>query len=992
MEYPHRREARTPGTSRGVLALRKAGRWLILSLLAGALGVHRSQAQEPAPESAAQTNSVTQASFAIDTNHLASFRVEPGFRIELVAAEPMLAAPMAMAFDEDGRLFVAEMPDYPDRRDTNPHLGRVRMLEGIDEEGRFQHSVVYTDDVAWPSGVTPYAGGVFVATTPDIVYLKDSKHDGVADIKKVVLTGFGGTNAPDGRRLLNSFVWGLDNRIHGVTAGIGGVVAAPNWPSGPVSLAGADFSFDPRSLQVFPETGPSQSGLSFDTVGHQYSCDEVRPLRLAMYSQRYPRRNPFYLSPPESIDVIPPVPVIFSAGPASALRVPSRDLTSPSARTTEILSPTWLTNAQGVLVYRGSAFPTNYFGNAFVADPTAHAIHRQVLRSTGLEVIGERPAEERRSEFLVSTDPSFRPVQVTTGPDGAMYILDRQDSEERGRIYRVVPTGFKRTPAARLGNVGTYALVAALASSDSWHCDTAARLLYEQQGPAAPGLLTNMLQNSKLGLARMRALHMLDGLGALREGHILRGLRDSDARVREHAVLLSERLVANGVISDGLWGQLRSLADDPALAVRYQLAFTAGEISRPDRAVVLATILRRDFGNRWIRNAVLSSCAQGAGNLFVVLANDPAIRNDNAGFEFLCELATMVGAKGQLEEVREVTAFCLRPQLDRLHVFGGLAALGEGLRNTGSSLVMASPQAGLQRIFSVAMECAIDSFSPPAARLQAVRLTGVSTLTYTETSDWLLMLCNPPVWPEMRATAINTLAHYDETRAVFGLLDRWRTFPPFLRNQAIAALLGRRSHVGTTLLALEQGRIPIADLSSPQRDFLRTYADPVISERARRLLGPTTVHRPAVLDLYKPALRLTGISERGQPIFAARCAGCHLAGGVGQNVGPSLAAVRGGGKEKLLQAIIEPNAELTSGYETSVIFTRDGSNLLGIAAEDTLESVVLRQPGGGGIACPRLNITQVQTQSWSLMPEGLEQGLTPQGMADLLEFILAKAR
>ncbi|MGH7969537.1 MAG: hypothetical protein ACREIC_12500, partial [Limisphaerales bacterium] len=124
-------------------------------------------------------------------------------------------------------------------------------------------------------------------------------------------------------------------------------------------------------------------------------------------------------------------------------------------------------------------------------------------------------------------------------------------------------------------------------------------------------------------------------LGALHEGDIVKGLRDPDARVRECAVLLSERLVTNGVISDYVWGQLRSLSNDPALSVRYQLALTVGETSRPDKVLVLAEILRHDLGNRWIRFAALSSLADGAGNFFNLVAGEPRFRDDAVGNQFL---------------------------------------------------------------------------------------------------------------------------------------------------------------------------------------------------------------------------------------------------------------------------------------------------------------------------------------------------------------------
>src|SRR5262245_23326464 len=173
-----------------------------------------------ATEAAKSSNAVTRAE-ALSKSQFSGFHIEPGFRLELAAGEPMVTAPVAIAFDENGRLFVAEIPDYWDRGDAKPRLGRVRVLEGMNDAGAFQTSTVYAEDLHWPSALACYAGGVFVAAAPDIFYFKDSKGDGAVDLSKIVLTGFGGTNKLVTTALPNSFTWGLDNRVHGVTAGIG---------------------------------------------------------------------------------------------------------------------------------------------------------------------------------------------------------------------------------------------------------------------------------------------------------------------------------------------------------------------------------------------------------------------------------------------------------------------------------------------------------------------------------------------------------------------------------------------------------------------------------------------------------------------------------------------------------------------------------------------------------------------------------------------------
>ena len=162
----------------------------------------------------------TEPNKAIDT-----FQIKSGFRIELVAAEPLVVDPIAMAFDEDGRLFVVEMRDYPERRNETPHLGRIRLLQDTDGDGRFDKSTIYVDDLPWPTAVICWNGGVFVGATPDILYCKDTNGDGVGDVREVVFTGIASDYAPyevsklNVQALFNGFTWGLDNRIHAANGG-----------------------------------------------------------------------------------------------------------------------------------------------------------------------------------------------------------------------------------------------------------------------------------------------------------------------------------------------------------------------------------------------------------------------------------------------------------------------------------------------------------------------------------------------------------------------------------------------------------------------------------------------------------------------------------------------------------------------------------------------------------------------------------------------------
>jgi putative membrane-bound dehydrogenase-like protein len=402
-------------------------------------------------ESSSASNALPRVAKTPATNAPTGFRVKPGFRLELVAAEPAVNAPVAMAFDENGRLFVVERPDYSGGSGANAQSGRIRLLEDTEGEGEYHASTVFADKLPRASAVACYGGGVFVAAGPDLIFLKDSKTNGIADVRRVIFSGFSSTNPATATAFPNNFNWGLDNRIHAASGGVAGSVPATSAPgAAQVSLSSFDFSFDPRGLELCAESGPAESGLCFDDWGCKLTCNPLRPLRTPSYALRYMARNPFFPPPPMMLEVASPATAIFRlAGgkPPSQAVARSHGTNEPApavAQATNIMVAAWLTNAQGCVVYRGSAFPSNFLGDVFIADPSAHIIHRVVLHEADLTVTAERAKDESNTEFLASADAGFRPMQLVNGPDGALYVVDRRDADERGRIYRIVPADFKR--------------------------------------------------------------------------------------------------------------------------------------------------------------------------------------------------------------------------------------------------------------------------------------------------------------------------------------------------------------------------------------------------------------------------------------------------------------------------------------------------------------------------------------------------------------------
>jgi putative heme-binding domain-containing protein len=386
--------------------------------------------------------------------------------------------------------------------------------------------------------------------------------------------------------------------------------------------------------------------------------------------------------------------------------------------------------------------------------------------------------------------------------------------------------------------------------------------------------------------------------------------------------------------------------------------------------------------------------AEGAGECFVALANDGATRNSPVGLDLLRRLAIMIGTQGDMEDVARLVDWLDRNATDgrQINTYIFAAGLGEGLRHTGSSLSLVDPRHRLERIYSQAVAASIDYNLPESLRLEAIRLLGASSYPLTDVGDWFLLLLDGSQSQAIQSAALNTLGTYSDPRIVTSLMARWSVFTPAMRRQAVAALLTRVERLDATVSAIESGQLQLEDLNSTAVNLLRTDSDQALRQRALRLFGPLSPQHAGDVESFRPALRLAGDPNNGRDLYQARCANCHAMGGPGQTFGPALAEMRALSREKLLSAIIQPGAEVPPRYLTYVLETKTGQIRVGLMLEQNPKTVVLKTTSGNELVLPRLNIQSVQPQPWSLMPEGLLQGLTPTALADLLNYISSPSR
>jgi putative heme-binding domain-containing protein len=617
-------------------------------------------------------------------------------------------------------------------------------------------------------------------------------------------------------------------------------------------------------------------------------------------------------------------------------------------------------------------------------------------------VVAHRAPDEQNAEFLASTDIWFRPVQMANGPDGALYIvdmyreviehpwslpdeirsrLDLHSGVDRGRIWRIVPEGFTPRPMPHLSKASTAELVALLEHPNGWHRDTAARLLFERNDPAAVPLMSRLLSDSKSPIGRFRALGALAGQNAVTPADLLKALHDPDAHLRERGVLLCEPLLRDGKCPTEIRGALADLANDPAITVRYQLAFSLGQAPPPDRIRPLASIVRGDVSDPWMRSAVLSSLADAEQPVFSELASVSEFRSASPGREFLEQLAGLIGRRAKPDEVKSVVSL-IRGESDRdeQFTFALTRSLRQGLGAHRNEMASESLKPILQRARAVAS----DGASPQPARLEAVQLLG--TTSFAEAGPVLVPLLQTGQSQEMQLEAVGALDELNDAEIGPVLVKYFAAFPPRVRAAALAALLKRPDRAIALLEAIQAGSLHSIDVPSAQATFLLKHPDPRVRSLAVKLLKPAGRGLDAAIKALQPALDLEGDATNGHAIYLQRCSSCHHLGDEGFAVGPDLSTIRNDGKAKALVNIVDPNREVAPNYVAYTVETRSGESLVGVVTE-TAGGVTVHQPFGKDTTVLRADIKRIESQHMSLMPEGIADGLKPQDMADLLEFI-----
>lgn len=951
---------------------------------------------------------------------LKQFVLHPKLRIELVACEPQVVDPVAMAFDEDGRLWVVEMRDYPNGpAKGKPPLSRIRVLEDRDGDGFYETARTFADKLLFATGIQPWKGGVIVTLAGEVVYFKDTDGDGKADVREIWFTGFAERN-PQLRA--NHPTFALDNHIYIANGLRGGKVVArkTEWAKDaePVSISGMDFRFDPLTGDYEAVSGPGQFGLTFDDFGNRFVCSNRNPCRHVVLEDRYLSRNPDQAVPSVLHDVSP-------AGAESRVYPISRTWTTSNLHAGQF------TAACGVTIYRGNLLPKEFRGNSFTCEPTGNLVHRDVLKPQGA-TFTSRPGR-KGIEFLATKDEWFRPVNLANGPDGALYVVDmyraviehpqwvpaelkhRPDErfgDDRGRIYRIVPFSrdSKRSAPLRrlrvaakrklLSRATTADLVKLLAHPNAWHRMTAARLLYERQDKAAVKPLSRMLADaSQSEIARVHALWALEGLDRLTKDHIYLAIqfvrRVFQQRLREHAYRLSEPWLR---AKDRVICFLVAHADkndDPRTL--FQAALSLG--TDLDKPAQLALVGIRGADDVWTRRAVVSSASGLQGHVIQYLkslsAQSPeALKKPGMAslFEDLCE--NIGEDAGKTRVLMALRALCSleRDATRRSWRLAGMIGLARGLHRHGKPLdpyVAALSEKNRKRVESLygeVVRTATSGTESPQRRLRVIPF--LRQLGRKRAEPALKRLALDDKDQSVRLAAISVLSSFPPGDVDRQLLKRFNSESPEAKRAILDLFLSSTKRTTMLLDELAAKRISVGELDPLRVRRLTRHRNRDIRNRALKLLAAAIpADRRKVLADYQSALTMKADPKRGLEVFRKNCTACHRIGKLGVNVAPDISDSRTKTPAQLLVSILDPNRAIDSNYISYTAVTADGKVHTGIIAVETASSITLKQQENKTVTLLRKDVETLKSNGISLMPVGLEKNVTVQQMADLIAYI-----
>lgn len=953
---------------------------------------------------------------------LSRLKVAEGFEVSLFAAEPMVAQPLSLTFDDRGRLWVTQYLQYPlpaglkavkadeylrtqwDKVPEPPPRGprgadRITILEDMDGDGKADQAKDFLTGLNLASGMALGHGGVFVLQTPYLLFYPDRDQDDVPDgDPEVLLKGFG---MEDAHSVANSLTWGPDGWLYGaqgstVTAKIRGIEFQQGiWRYHPLT----------KEFELFAEGGGNTWGIDFDAYGALLAGgNTVEPLchhvQGAYYVKGFGKHGP--LHNPYSFGYFPPVKHVGYLG---------NGLTG------------------GFVIYQADYFPSAF------RDKVIYPTTRQsAVRFAALPRSGSTFETHFEGNFLESEDRSFRAVDGMVGPDGALYVADWCDDNishtnpldrskwymprrEDGRIWRVNVKGHPPAPwsGPALRELASDALVDRLSSPNVWHAREARRLLVDRQDVSVLPRLRKMLESATDEKLALEALWTAHSIQEIDDAFAEKLLHSPFEHVREWAIrLLGDRKTAPPARET----LIEIARRDASIGVRSQLACSCKRWPAADALAIVAELLRRDedAGDPHIPLllwwAIESKAIEDRTAVLKLVAGPEAWDHPIARDVIVERLARRYAATRDSEGFEAcLTLYRSAPtEADRRRV---LAGMNQQLAGGVIEAVPASWVETVDRLLegqpdSLVLEWGIrlgDAFAQEIARRRVLDssvaaadrealLKALAEFARPETLPVLLETLASENSATIRSAVLAALGRFANPEIAASALALYPAAAPELRSRIVDLLVSRPGWSRELLAAIGAGGITPKELSLDQVRRLRIHEDADLQSQVERHWGKVRAATPlekrgkinAVVGMLAQG---TGDSAAGKLQFKKHCAICHRLDGEGNKIGPDLAAAELKNQETLLLNVIDPSAIVRQEFVAYVANLSDGRIMTGLLAESTDDTVTLLDAKNQRTLLKRSEIDELAPAELSLMPEQALDPLSPQETRDLFAYLRA---